>query len=70
MEITIYKWEPGVQTISLMRWLVRETGVTMHEAKQSVDAFLLGQDIVAFTTSKLDPKTMSTELAEIGVHWK
>lgn len=68
--VTIYGWEKDIKTISLMRFLVRVAGMTMHEAKQQVDGLLAGEDIKFSTTSQNPPENYAEELEEIGALWR
>jgi hypothetical protein len=64
--VVIHGWEKGLKTISLMHLLVRETGVSMQEAKRLVEELVAGQKIELKIKSVSSLEGISNELSDIG----
>lgn len=66
-KITLRRWRPGLQKISLTTILQRQAGLSLTSAKEYVDRFLAGEEVAVSVTTPEEAARIAEAIMELGV---
>jgi ribosomal protein L7/L12 len=66
-KITLRRWRPGLQKISLTKILQESAGLSLTAAKESVDRFLAGEQVAVSVITPEEAARIAEAIMELGV---